>query len=69
LLAFFPWRKAPKVYRAIGHVAVVVVTTTSFLITEDTIVYCIDRFMHQDISFIGLVKQFDKMVVSFYDPD
>ena len=28
-----------------------------------------DRFMHQEIICIGPVKRFDKMVITFCDPD
>jgi hypothetical protein len=66
ILTFLFLPKAPKEYGSTGHI---VVATTSFLITEDTIVYCMDRFMHQYIDFTGPVKRFNKMVVTFYDLD
>jgi len=65
ILTFFHWPDAPK-----GHRGTSEVTSTSFLIPENSMNYWIDRFKTKQMDFRGPYKRFDdEQVITLNDPD
>jgi glyoxalase family protein len=65
ILTFFNWPDAPR-----GHRGTSEVRATSFLISEDSLSYWIDRFKSKRIEFRGPYKRFDdEQVITLHDPD
>ncbi|MGA8911952.1 MAG: ring-cleaving dioxygenase [Nitrososphaeraceae archaeon] len=65
ILTFFHWPDAPK-----GHRGTSEVTSTSFLIPENSMSYWIDRFKTKQMDFRGPYKRFDdEQVITLNDPD
>jgi glyoxalase family protein len=65
ILTFFHWPNAPK-----GHRGTSEVTSTSFLIPENSMNYWIDRFKTKQMDFRGPYKRFDdEQVITLNDPD
>lgn len=64
ILTFFPWSEAPTGYRGTGQV-----TAISFLISNGSMNYWVDRLKSNGISFVGPLKRFSDEFVSFHDPD
>jgi glyoxalase family protein len=65
ILTFFHWPNIPK-----GHRGTSEVTSTSFLIPDNSINYWIDRFKTKHIEFSGPYRRFDdEQVMTLNDPD
>ncbi len=66
ILTFFPWQHMPKGFRGTGQVV-----TISFLISEDSMEYWVNRLKSHDVGYIGPNKRFDgnEQFITFYDPD
>jgi glyoxalase family protein len=65
ILTFFHWPNIPKGHRGTGEVSAV-----SFLISENSINYWMDRFKDEKIEFQGPYKRFEnEQVIIFHDPD
>ena len=65
ILTFFHWPDAPQ-----GHRGTSEVTSTSFLIPENSMNYWIDRFKTKQMDFRGPYKRFDdEQVITLNDPD
>ncbi|MGA9169374.1 MAG: ring-cleaving dioxygenase [Nitrososphaeraceae archaeon] len=65
ILTFFHWPDAPK-----GHRGTSEVTSTSFLIPENSMSYWIERFKTKQMDFRGPYKRFDdEQVITLNDPD
>ena len=64
ILTFFHWSDASKGHRGAGQVS-----TTSFLIPEESIDYWKIRLKKKDVKVSGPFNRFDEQVLRIYDPD
>ena len=66
ILTFFPWPNAPRGHRGTGQVI-----ATSFLISEHSTAYWLDRLKSQKVPVQGPTKRFGdtEEVLTLYDPD
>jgi glyoxalase family protein len=65
LLTFFHWSNIPR-----GRQGTSQVIATSFLISENSVRYWIDRFKNKQIEFSGPTQRFeDEQVITLHDPE
>ncbi len=62
ILTFFSWPDSPKGRRGTGQV-----TTTSFVVPENSLVYWQERLKQQGVQVAGPTTRFDEQVLTFTD--
>jgi glyoxalase family protein len=64
ILTFFPWPNAPQ-----GRLGAGQLTTISFTVPDNSLMFWVDRLKHSKITYFGPIDRLNETALSFSDPD